>query len=91
MESINPVGRPRRMIPSAALFRCNFNCISGMRDAQLAKHKPAKKKKLLTAILKNLLWENAIVVSVDKGMNGCLLLMLHYKVNGYTMQILVSA
>jgi|SRR6516165_1380977 len=73
MESINPVGRPSRMIPSVALLRCNFNCISGMREAQLAKHNPAKKKKLLTAILKNLLCENAIVVSVDKEMN-CFLL-----------------
>ena len=57
------------MIPKTALFRCNFNCISGIREAQLAKHNPAKKKKLLTAILKDLLWEYAIVVSVDTEMN----------------------
>jgi len=50
-DTNNPVGRPRRMAPSAALLRCNFDWMLGIRDAQLEKHNPARKKKQLTEIL----------------------------------------
>jgi hypothetical protein len=49
-EIKRPVGKPRRTVPKAALFKCNFNCMSGIRDPQLEKHKPARKKKQLMAI-----------------------------------------
>jgi len=50
-DVISPIGKLSRTAPSFALFKCSFVWISGIRDAQLAKHNPAKKKKLLTAIL----------------------------------------
>jgi hypothetical protein len=49
-EVSKPTGRQSRIPPRAALFSCNFACISGIRDAQEAKQIPARKKKLLTAI-----------------------------------------
>src|SRR3984957_329895 len=49
-EVSNPAGSDRSTAPRAALSRCNFRRISGIRDAQLEKHSPARKKKQLTAI-----------------------------------------
>ena len=46
----SPAGNPSKTPPSAALLKCNFCWMFGMRDAQLEKHKPARKKKELTAI-----------------------------------------
>lgn len=45
-----PIGRPSKILPSAASFRCSADFISGMRLAQLAKHTPWQKKKADTAI-----------------------------------------
>src|SRR5450631_4876881 len=50
-DTSNPVGKPRRTPPRTALLRCNFDWMPGIRDAQLEKHNPARKKKQLTDIL----------------------------------------
>jgi hypothetical protein len=50
-DTNNPVGKPSSTPPRTALLRCNFDWMPGMRDAQLEKHNPARKKKQLTDIL----------------------------------------
>jgi hypothetical protein len=49
-EVSSPAGNPSKTPPNAALLKCNFCWMFGIRDAQLEKHSPAKKKKKLTAI-----------------------------------------
>jgi hypothetical protein len=59
-EISRPAGSPNNTAPRAALFKRSLAWISGMREAQLEKVSPAKKKKLLTAIRYILFCDNAI-------------------------------
>ena len=43
-ETISPAGKPSSTPPSAALSKCNFVWMLGMREAQLKKQSPARKK-----------------------------------------------
>jgi hypothetical protein len=44
------MGMVRRMVPSSASFRCKASLMVGIRDAQLEKLKPERKKYMLSEI-----------------------------------------
>ena len=50
-EINRPTGRANNTMPNCASDKLNFCLILGMRDAQLEKHRPAKKNKEPTAVL----------------------------------------
>src|ERR1700733_1105513 len=64
-EKRRPTGRLNNTAPNDALLRCSFSWISGILDAQLEKHKPVRKKKMLTLIRCVLLFGRYVVKPDD--------------------------
>ena len=62
-----PMGRPSKIVPSAASLKCRALLISGIRLAQLAKHTPWQKKNTDTAMRtcrREYMWGMVVAVKI---------------------------